>query len=68
MTPNAESKLTAQLPPRYSSSTWAGSRWNHYGESAYDKTLFQEFGFTPVAVAVAAQRSLDSTIRKARNS
>jgi hypothetical protein len=66
VTPNAESKLTAQFPPRYSSSTWAGSRWKHYGESTYHKTLFQEFGFTPVAVA--AQRSLDSTIRKARNS
>jgi transketolase len=40
----------------------------HYGESADDKTLFQEFGFTPDTVAAAAHRSLDSSIRKARNS
>jgi transketolase len=30
----------------------------HYGESADDKTLFREFGFTPEAVAAAAQRSI----------
>ncbi|HEY5858448.1 MAG TPA: transketolase C-terminal domain-containing protein, partial [Aldersonia sp.] len=30
----------------------------HYGESADYKTLFREFGFTPEAVAAAAQRSL----------
>ena len=30
----------------------------HYGESADDATLFREFGFTPHAVAEAAQRSL----------
>jgi transketolase len=40
----------------------------HYGESADDKTLFQEFGFTPDTVAAAAHRSLDSSIRKARDS
>jgi transketolase len=40
----------------------------HYGESADDKTLFQEFGFTPDTVAAAAHRSLDSSVRKARNS
>jgi transketolase len=40
----------------------------HYGESADDKTLFQEFGFTRDTVAAAAHRSLDSSIRKARNS
>ncbi|WP_166904559.1 transketolase [Mycobacterium sp. DL440] len=32
----------------------------HYGASADDKTLFREFGFTPEAVAAAAQRSLDN--------
>ena len=32
----------------------------HYGESADDKTLFREFGFTPEAVAAAAERSLDN--------
>ncbi|MDT5348594.1 MAG: transketolase [Mycobacterium sp.] len=37
----------------------------HYGESADDKTLFREFGFTPDTVAAAAQRSLNSSIRKA---
>jgi transketolase len=31
----------------------------HYGESGDDKTLFREFGFTPEAVAAAAERSLD---------
>jgi transketolase len=40
----------------------------HYGESADDKTLFREFGFTPDTVAAAAQRSLNSSIRKAQNS
>jgi transketolase len=40
----------------------------HYGESADDKTLFREFGFTPDTVAAAAQRSLNSRIRKAQNS
>ncbi len=30
----------------------------HYGASADDKTLFREFGFTPEAVAAAAQRSI----------
>lgn len=32
----------------------------HYGASADDKTLFREFGFTPEAVAAAAERSLDN--------
>ena len=32
----------------------------HYGESADAKTLFREFGFTPEAVVVAAERSLDN--------
>ena len=32
----------------------------HYGESAGDKTLFREFGFTPEAVVAAAERSLDN--------
>jgi len=32
----------------------------HYGESADDKTLFREFGFTAEAVAAAAERSLDN--------
>jgi transketolase len=32
----------------------------HYGASADDKTLFREFGFTPEAVAAAAQRALDN--------
>ena len=32
----------------------------HYGESADDKTLFREFGFTPEAVVAAAERSLDN--------
>lgn len=32
----------------------------HYGASADDKTLFREFGFTPDAVAAAAERSLDN--------
>ncbi|MGV0792327.1 transketolase [Mycolicibacterium sp. XJ1819] len=32
----------------------------HYGESADYKTLFREYGFTPEAVAAAAQRSLDN--------
>jgi transketolase len=30
----------------------------HYGESADDKTLFREFGFTPEAVVAAAQRAI----------
>jgi transketolase len=30
----------------------------HYGESADDKTLFREFGFTPEAVVAAAERSI----------
>ncbi len=29
----------------------------HYGESADDKTLFREFGFTAEAVAAAAERT-----------
>jgi transketolase len=32
----------------------------HYGESADDKTVFREFGFTPEAVVAAAERSLDN--------
>jgi transketolase len=32
----------------------------HYGESADDKTLFREFGFTPEAVVAAAERSMDN--------
>ena len=32
----------------------------HYGESADDKTLFREFGFTPEAVAAAAERVIDN--------
>ncbi|MCW2511739.1 MAG: transketolase, partial [Mycobacterium sp.] len=32
----------------------------HYGESADAKTLFREFGFTPEAVAAAAERSMDN--------
>jgi transketolase len=32
----------------------------HYGESADDKTLFREFGFTPEAVVDAAERTLDN--------
>ena len=31
-----------------------------YGESADDKTLFREFGFTSEAVVAAAERSLDN--------
>ena len=30
----------------------------HYGESADDKTLFREFGFTPEAVVAAAERAI----------
>ncbi len=30
----------------------------HYGESADDKTLFREFGFTPEAVVAAAERAV----------
>jgi len=32
----------------------------HYGASADDKTLFREFGFTPEAVAAAAERAVDN--------
>jgi transketolase len=32
----------------------------HYGESADDKTLFREFGFTPEAVVAAAERTMDN--------
>lgn len=32
----------------------------HYGESADDKTLFREFGFTAEAVAAAAEQALDN--------
>lgn len=32
----------------------------HYGESADYKTLFREYGFTPEAVAAAAERSIDN--------
>ncbi|OBJ61606.1 transketolase [Mycobacterium sp. 1423905.2] len=32
----------------------------HYGESADYKTLFREYGFTPEAVADAAERALDN--------
>ena len=32
----------------------------HYGESADDKTLFREFGFTPQAVVAAAERAIDN--------
>ena len=31
-----------------------------YGESADDKTLFREFGFTPEAVVAAAERAFDN--------
>ena len=36
----------------------------HYGESADDKTLFREFGFTPEAVVAAAERSLEQLVLK----
>ena len=32
----------------------------HYGASADDKTLFREFGFTPEAVAAAAERAINN--------
>lgn len=32
----------------------------HFGESADDKTLFREFGFTPEAVVAAAERAIDN--------
>ena len=32
----------------------------HYGESADAKTLFREFGFTPEAVADAAEQVVDN--------
>jgi transketolase len=32
----------------------------HYGQSADDKTLFREFGFTPEAVVAAAERTMDN--------
>jgi len=32
----------------------------HFGESADDKTLFREFGFTPEAVVAAAERAMDN--------
>lgn len=32
----------------------------HYGESADDKTLFREFGFTAEAVAAAAERAIEN--------
>lgn len=32
----------------------------HYGESADDKTLFREFGFTAEAVAAAAERTINN--------
>lgn len=32
----------------------------HFGESADDKTLFREFGFTPEAVVAAAERAFDN--------
>jgi transketolase len=32
----------------------------HYGESADAKTLFREFGFTPEAVAAAAEQVVDN--------
>jgi transketolase len=32
----------------------------HYGESADDKTLFREFGFTSEAVAAAAERVIEN--------
>jgi transketolase len=32
----------------------------HYGESADEKTLFREFGFTPEAVVDAAERTIDN--------
>ena len=32
----------------------------HYGESADDKTLFREFGFTAEAVVAAAERAFDN--------
>ncbi len=32
----------------------------HYGESADDKTLFREFGFTPENVVAAAKRALEN--------
>ena len=31
-----------------------------FGESADDKTLFREFGFTPDAVVAAAERAIDN--------
>lgn len=32
----------------------------HFGESADDKTLFREYGFTPEAVVAAAERAFDN--------
>jgi transketolase len=33
---------------------------DRYGESADDKTLFREFGFTPEAIVAAAERAFDN--------
>jgi len=37
---------------------------DHYGESADATTLFREFGFTPEAVATAAQESIQAAVRQ----
>ena len=50
----------AQSWYKYVGDTGEISSIEHYGESADDKTLFREFGFTPEAVVAAAERAIDN--------
>jgi transketolase len=68
-----DSVLPPDVPARVAVEAGIGQSWykyvgdtgeiisiEHYGESADDKTLFREFGFTPEAVVAAAERAIDN--------
>ena len=57
--PGSRSRPASRRAGTSSSATPArSSRIEHYGESADDKTLFREFGFTAEAVVAAAERTI----------
>ena len=62
--PEVSARVAVEAAVAQSWHKWVGETGEivsieHYGESADHKTLFREYGFTPEAVADAAERSLD---------
>jgi len=67
--PNVRARVAVEAGVAMPWHKWVGDRGEivsieHYGESADDKTLFREFGFTPGAVVAAAERALANLERE----